>query len=209
MNPLSASAEVKTNVQVLPTHSQVFLVAIVVLAMVLVICGTILLMYDNLDGFWLEGFALVLLAASFWGWQKSQPDTDMHQAHPTQITLPNGTSLTTDGRILKSAEGLRGLTGIIQEMLIRQPLPEPDGLVDGNAKLIPGSAAIATELTKKINSETQSATNSLIDILGLADVNQETTANLNVTQNTAAADSQLEENVVQGLNIPAFMQERT
>ena len=202
MNSLNASAEVKANVQVLPTHSQVYLVAVAVVAAIIVICGTILLMANHQSGWGFLFLAAAVLAAAFWAWQKSQPDTDMHQAHATQITLPNGTSVTTDGRMLKSAEGLQGLTGIIQEMLTRLPLPEPNGLVDGNGKVILDSAADAINLTSKINSETQSATNSLIDSLGLANNNQEITANINVTQHTSTSDNRPDEEVVQDLNIP-------
>ncbi|MDD5241622.1 MAG: hypothetical protein PHG47_07870 [Sulfuricella sp.] len=197
MNPLNASAEVKTSVQVLPTHSQVYLVAAAVLAAIIVICGTVLLMAGHQGGWGFLFLAAAVITADFWAWQKSQSDTDMHQAHATQITLANGTCVTTDGRMLKSAKGLHGLTSIIQEMLTRQPLPEPDGLVDANVKVIPNSAANAISLTSKINSETQITTNSLIDILGLADANQKNSANLNMTQHAGAADPPPDEEIIQ------------
>ncbi|GAB5604611.1 hypothetical protein [Sideroxyarcus sp. TK5] len=200
MDNINASAQVKADVQVLPTHSQVFLVAVTVLVVIMVICAAALLAKENQSGWGFLVLASVLMATAFWAWNKSQPDTDMHQAHATQIAMQNGTSITTDSRLLKSAEGLRGLSNLIQEMLSRQPLPKPDGLVDAEAKVIPNSASQAAILADKINSETQAATNSLIDALGLAEVNQNLTPNQNVTQSSDASNIVPDEVVTQELN---------
>ncbi len=197
MSPLSASAEVKTSIQVLPTHSQVYLVATSIVSVVLIICGAILIMAEHQSGLAFLFLGALVIAAGFWAWLKSQSDTDMHEAHATQITLPDGTSVITDGRTLKSADALHGLTRVIQEMFNRQLLPAPDGLVDENANIIPDSAADAIKLTNKINNETQSTTNALIDFLGVGEVDN--VNKTNITQTYGGLDSGPTEDIIQGV----------
>lgn len=209
MNPIKASAKVRADVRVSPTRSQVFLVAASIVAGIGLISGAMLLMANQQSGWGFVVFAAVVLAACFWAWQQSQSDTDWQQAHATELMLPDGTHVITDSRILKSPIGLRGLINVIQEMLTRQHLPEPDGLVDVSGNVIPDSTADAISLTNKINSETQSATNSLIDRLGLADGNQESASNINVMQHLDASDNCPDEEMVQDLNIPMPQSDRT
>jgi len=51
-------------------------------------------------------FAVVVLDGDFLARTKSQPDVDMERAHPTSIMLSDGTSVTTDSRVLRSLDGL-------------------------------------------------------------------------------------------------------
>ena len=167
MTSTGASAQVEAKINVRPTQSQTFLVAVAVVAGISLICSALLFgIGQPIAG---SGF-LFLTPAVLWfafkAWTKSQPDIDMEKGHPTRFMLPNGTSVSTDSRTLRSPEGLSGLIRVCGEILHRKPLPNPDGQVDHNLKVIPDSKEAAIATTREINANTQTATNTLIDILG-------------------------------------------
>ncbi|MBV6409342.1 MAG: hypothetical protein GAKPKEKM_00082 [Rhodocyclaceae bacterium] len=164
----SASAEVSATVDLKPTRSQPFLVSLTILAGISVICGTGLLSLGNPAGWGLLAFAAVSIGAGVWAWRQSQPDVDLENAQPTSFTLPDGTSVVADARLLRSLEGTTALVRLIEGVLHRRPLPEPDGLVDSNGQPIPDSKAAAAALIHKVNSDTQLATNQICDALGLS-----------------------------------------
>lgn len=72
MSGATTTAEVKASVDVRPVRSQVFLVSIAVVAGIAVICGTGLLAFDKVSGWWFLLFAIMLIGADFWAWTKSQ-----------------------------------------------------------------------------------------------------------------------------------------
>lgn len=98
-----------------------------------------------------------------------QSDVDLDESHPTQLALADGTTLSTDSRILRSPEGVKAFAQLFQNIISRRPLPEPDGLVDENAQILPDSKAEALALASQINSQTQATTNALLDALGMGD----------------------------------------
>ena len=57
---------------------------------------------------------------------------------------------------------------MLSDLLNRKPLPEPAGRVGPDMKVLPGSKAEAIAQVERINNETQEATNSVIDQLGLS-----------------------------------------
>lgn len=195
MTGSKATAEVKASVEVRPVRSQVFLVACAVVAGIAVVCGAGLLAFEHDSGWGFLGFAALLLFGGYWAWSKSQSDVDLHEAHPTQLALPDGTSLTTDSRTLRSPDGIQVFTQLCQDLLCRRPLPNPDGLVDSRAQPIPDSKDAALAITNKINSDTQATTNALLDTFGFTEVSS------NVTQRIASAtDSEPGEFPPQKLN---------
>lgn len=198
MTSTGATAELKASVDVRPARSQVFLVAIAIVAAILIICSAFLISSENGSGWVFLIFAALLLGGEYFLWTKSQPDVDLQEAHPTCIALPDGTNLTTDSRILRSPEGLRAMVQLCNEVLCRQPLPAPDGLVDSSAQIIPDSKDAAVARTSQINSTTQSNTNALIDTLGLAGA-----APCNVIQQLVdLSDKGPDETIPQNLNTP-------
>lgn len=166
----SAAAELKANVDVRPARSQVFLVATSIVAGIAVICSAGLLMANQAAGWGFLAFALLLIAGSSWAWLKSQSDVDLDEAHPTRVALPDGTTVTTDSRLLRSPEAIKGIARICEEIASRRPLPAPDGLVDAQGGLVPGSRAAAVAVTDQLNSSTQAATNALVDMLHLEEL---------------------------------------
>lgn len=198
MNSYGATAQVKANVDVRPVRSQVFLVAVVIVSAVLIICSAVLIGNGQSGGWAFLLFAAILLSIGYWSWWKAQVDVDLLDAHPTLISLPDGTSVSTDSRILRSPEGLRGITQLCDEVLCRQPLPAPDGLVDSSVRIIPNSKEEAQEIVNQINAATQASTNALIDALGLGDV-----ARSEVTQQVAIESNKgPDETHRQNLNVP-------
>ena len=171
MTSSGATAEVKAHVNVRPVRSQVFLVAASVVAGIAVICSAALIAFGQNEGWGFLIFAVLVLFGGYLAWTKSQSDVDLLDAHPTLLALPDGTTLTTDSRTLRSPDSIHAFTQILQEVLCRRQLPPPDGLVDSNAQLIPDSKNAALTISNMINSKTQTASNALIDKLGLADSN--------------------------------------
>lgn len=196
MTGTGAAAEVRANVNVRPSRSQVFLVASAIVAGISIICGTVLFALGKDTGWIFIILTVLVLGGAFWAWGKSQSDSDLEKAHPTQIALQDSMMLTTDSRTLRSPEGVAGLVRLLQEILCRRPLPNPDGLVDANAKIIPDSNGEAIALVRQINNETQATTDGLIDMLGLS--NKST----NVTQEPAyPTDNGPGDHIPQGLNL--------
>lgn len=188
MSQQAATAEVKASIQVRPGRSQVYLVSVAVVAGISIICGTTLLAFDKPAGWGLIVLPCILLGAGFAAWRTSQSDTDLEHAHPTKFHLPDGTQVTTDSRTLRSPEGLRGLARICDEILCRKPLPKPDGLVDSNATVIPNSKDNAAALVNQINEKTQTATNNVLDALGLSDESKALVQNASGSGNLMAQD---------------------
>jgi hypothetical protein len=198
MNSSGATAKVEANVDVRPVRSQVFLVAVVMVSAILIICSALLIGKGQSGGWVFLLLAALLLFVGYKSWEKSQVDVDLLDAHPTLISLPDGTSVSTDSRILRSPEGLRGITQLCDEVLCRQPLPAPDGLVDSSVQIIPDSKGDAQEIVNQINAATQASTNALIDALGLGDV-----ARSKVTQQVAIESNKgPDETHRQNLNVP-------
>lgn len=198
MTSTGAAAELKASVDVRPARSQVFLVAITIVAAILIICSTFLIWSERDAGWIFLIFSALLLGGGYLLWTKSQSDVDLQEAHPTNIALPDGTNVTTDSRILRSPEGLRAMVQLCNEVLCREPLPAPDGLVDSRAQIIPDSKDAAVARTSQINSTIQSNTNALIDALGLADA-----APRNVIQQLVdLTDKGPNESIPQNLNAP-------
>lgn len=168
MNAAKANANIEATFKIEPTRSQSVLVAAAVGGIITIICSMGLFVFDRAYA----GIAFLLFAAAiffftFRGWFKSQSDVDLEQSHPTSITLPNGTSLTTDSRTLRSLDSLQGAVRLCEEVIHRKPLPEPTGLVDGKLQAIPNSGDQARTIQAEINKTTQEATNLLIDALQL------------------------------------------
>ena len=87
------------------------------------------------------------------GWWRSQNSIDMSNANPTQITDSNGNNLITDTRVLESDNAIFQLGVLLQSFGARNPLPEPEGLVNENGERIPDTKDKAKEVVEEINSK--------------------------------------------------------
>lgn len=199
MTPISSNAEVRANVDVRPHRSQVFLVAMVILAAVAMVLGAILLSSDKNIGLVFLLASVVIVAWCFKAWNKSQSDVDLDKAHPTQVVLPDGTKVDTDSRLLKSKEGVAGLLEMLSGVLHRVPLPPAEGIINQDGDIVPDSTEAAAKLTKQINDATQSMTNDLIDEFRLGDKIQIKTNYMVAPK----ADNTPTEPLPQGLNVVA------
>jgi hypothetical protein len=160
-----AKAEVKASL--VPAKSQVLLVALVVAGIFAVCCGTYLLSKGMDAGWGLVGVAVLIFLGSLWAWNKAQSDSDLENSHPTSVKLPDGTDLTTDSRTLRSLTSTYNLARLLQELLHRKPLPTPDALVNETLEPIPNSTEQAKAVVDKINENTQTESNHILDTLGL------------------------------------------
>ncbi|MGP1677063.1 MAG: hypothetical protein ACTS6J_07885 [Burkholderiales bacterium] len=196
MSGSTATAEVKATVDVRPARSQVFLVSASIVVAIAVICGALLVAAGQGGGWVFLGFGGAVLYGAFKSWTKSQSDIDLESGHPTAIALPDGTNISTDSRLLISPGGLRGLVQVIDEVLNRRQLPEPDGLVDSIANVIIADSKVAAmSIANQINSSTQSATSSLIDTLGLSGEPAPKTVEQIIDRSGVAPDASFPQNV--------------
>ena len=163
------SAKVETSVSIQPVLSQTFLVSLLGLSAVGLICATFLLEKGLGAGWIFAVLSVVPMGGAIVGWWRSQPDVDSAGAHPTTLIRADGASLTTDIKTIRSPEVLQNLAQLADGILNTQPLPNADGLVNSDMKVIPDSQEKAEAITQQINEETQALTNGLVDALNLTD----------------------------------------
>lgn len=169
MSDTKLTAGIETQINIRPVRSQVFLVALICLTALSLIIGAILF-YFGLDSGWIfVAIGLMFFIGSLWGWKQSQSDSDLDKAISTKIDLPDGTSVSTDPRVLRSPESAQALIQVLQEVLSRRPLPEPSGLVNEQLEVIQDSLPSAKAIVDKINTETQVKTNKVLDLFNLHD----------------------------------------
>lgn len=165
MEPVSA--KVQASVSINPNRSQTFLVSLVVLAAIL--AGGAAYLNDTPLGWAFFGLTAFVFGAASLGWWKSQADVDSENAHPTNLALPQGGAISADARTIRDPQAIQHVLQIVDALMARQPLPDADGLIDDRLKLIPNSKERAQAVTKTINSDTQAATNDLLDALKLSE----------------------------------------
>lgn len=202
MNGPSASAAVKADVDVKPRRSQVVLVALVVFAVISLLCAAALLAWSIAGWGWFMGLAALSLVAVLFGWFRSQSDIDMEGSHPTSFTTPSGVTVATDSRLLRSPDGVASLIQSAEGILHRQPLPEPDGMVDKDFIPILKSKDLAVTRINEINKNTQQLTNQLCDALGLSQGGHHQLHEITQDQQSPNADPAAETNVPMSSNMP-------
>lgn len=165
MEPVAAKVQASVNIN--PNRSQTFLVSLVGLAAILASGSAYL--NDSPLGWAFLGLSTLAFVAASLCWWKSQPDVDSENAHPTNLALSQGGAISTDARTIRDPRAMRHLLQIIEAMTTRQPLPDADGLIDDELKLIPNSKEQAQAVTQEINNDTQAVTNELLDALKLSE----------------------------------------
>jgi hypothetical protein len=151
----NTSLKASASFDVRPVRSQVVLVGLTVTAIVALIVGGVLLALDKSSGWPFVLISAGLCASVVWCWRQSHRDTDLAQSHPTKVVLADGTNLSTDSRLLSSPDGVRNVAQVLEALALRQPLPEPSGMVDPGVVPIPNSKQEAVDVVAKINAENQ------------------------------------------------------
>lgn len=181
------SAEAKVTALLRPARSQVLLVAFAGVCIIALLCGTYLLGEGKQEGWGLVAIAALIFFGCLWAWNKSHSDSDLINAHPTSLNLSDGTSITTDTRTLRSPTSAYSLVLLIQEALLRKPLPSPDAMVDGSFQPVPDSKDEAIAAASLINQQIQSDCNIVLDSLGLTDDGAQTLQEV-INESPSAAD---------------------
>jgi hypothetical protein len=157
-------ANVSANVSVTPILSQSVLTTILLISIIPLSVGFYFLWHEK-DGTWIPFIIFfVLIAIACIGWWRSQKSIDMGNASPTQITDKHGNKLVTDTRVLESSNAIAQLGDLLQSIGFRNPLPEPDGMVDSNGLVIPDSQDQARNIVDKTNNTLSVQTQEIVDL---------------------------------------------
>lgn len=151
--------------EVRPVRSQVVLVAITIAAIFALVLAAALLAMDKSSGWPFLAISVLLCGAVVWCWHQSHRDADLAGSYPTKVVLPDGANISTDSRLLGSAEGFRQFGTVVEALALRTPLPEPSGLTGPGAIPIPNTSQEAIAKVALINSITQDGHNQAIDAL--------------------------------------------
>lgn len=149
----SAKADLSARISLKPQGSQVVLLAFVLFSCICIFVGFQFLWYEK--SAWPIPFftgATVALATLF-AWLHSRRDIDLRDAPPTVITTPAGMHVSADARSLASPALLQGLANVLQILSHREPLSEPDGLVNEDGVPVEGSKAEAVSIVRAINED--------------------------------------------------------
>ena len=147
----NAKADLTTKISLRPQGSQVVLLAFVLVSSICIFVGFHFLWSERSS--WpipLVTGAIIALATLF-AWFHARRDIDLRDAPPTEITTPAGMHVSTDARSLASPALLQGLTNVLQILSHREPLPEPDGLVNEDGVPVQGSKAEAVSIVRAAN----------------------------------------------------------
>lgn len=170
----SANADVKATFSANTNQSQSSMLMFVIADTIIFVLATLLFCAGHEKPGYL--FAVIGAALGFylaWAWNRSQQDADSGNAQATTITAPDGTSVSTDVRVMRSPEAVESLLQLTAVALYRKPLPEPSGLVDDFGAVMSNSEAQAQVVVARINAAVQAITAETIDSLGISQPNAE------------------------------------
>lgn len=156
---MESQAQLHTNVQVTPVRSQVVLVSLILLAGLCFTAGFAFLWEDKPFSWVPLLFGTLLCSAVIVAWFRAQKDTDLENAKPTTMQDGAGNQITTDTRALASPESVQNMERLFCALTHREPLPEPDGLIDRLGNPIPDSKEEAIVRVTEANNEAQRLTN--------------------------------------------------
>lgn len=151
-----AKAQFAANLSLRPRGSQTLLTVLAVIAALALFTGFYFLWHKpNLA--WVPLIIGVLgFAACFVGWYRAQPHVDLESPKATSIlSHETGMEIHTDSRTLASRQAVQGLGELFSTLAQRQPLPEPDGLVDSAGAPVPNSKEDAAARVRTANSEAE------------------------------------------------------
>lgn len=105
-------------------------------------------------------WGILLLGAVVFLWLLSHKDVDSGAPLPTTITRRKGSSVITvetDPTYVPFIQGMEALELLISMAHRRNPLPDPDGLIDDKGQMVPQSQQKALERIESINEQAKQA----------------------------------------------------
>ncbi|WP_148261964.1 hypothetical protein [Methylomonas methanica] len=157
-----------TDIQVKPSKSQVVLVSLIILSGICYMAG-FLFLWENKTHAWVPliiGTSIII--PSIFAWFKSQKDTDLENSKPTSFTDGRGNQIVTDTRALMSPEVVQNMERLFCTLTHREPLPEPDGILDKNGIPIPNTVDEARSRVDQANQQAQEIASTASIKLGMS-----------------------------------------
>ena len=163
----------RTQIKIKPTGRHAFVVTLAVIGGVCLLTGFGLLGFGSaLRAAVPITIGLLLEVGAYVAWWHSQKDVDLNEGIATTIIDPQtGMQLTTDTRAIIAPKSVSQFANLFGTLAHRQPLPEPDGLIDDKGAPVPEGKADAVAKVQFINAEI--GTNTMQAIGVLAGVNDE------------------------------------
>jgi hypothetical protein len=160
--------KVNAKVKIEPLKSQILLIILTIIAGLCLLIGFAFLWNDKPNSWIPLIIGVSLIGLIFYSWLKSQKDTDWENSVPTSFSDSSGNSIVTDTRALMTPESIQALAKLFQILNFRRPLPEADGLIDDQGRLVPNSAKEALEKVTQTNKEAQFITDKVIETIGIS-----------------------------------------
>lgn len=154
------------DLQLRSSKSQVVLVLVVLIAAACYLGGIAFLWHEKPHAWVPLLLGSFLFIFVFGAWFKAQRDTDLENSQPTSISDAHGNEISTDIRALKSPEFIQILNQVFCTGANREPLPEPDGMVDEQGVPIRDSATKACERVDAVNYEAQDLAATIEKVVG-------------------------------------------
>lgn len=146
---------VKASVSIIPTGSHVVILALVGIMALCLICS-FLFVWLGLNYWPPLVFSGILLVVIVFLWFRSHRHVDDKSLPPTELTIKDEiteTTISMHPRGLPFNEHLKMWERVISMIQHQRLLPEPDGLVDKNGKVIPQSEHRARQRINVVNRE--------------------------------------------------------
>nr|VFK59955.1 MAG: hypothetical protein BECKUNK1418G_GA0071005_100957 [Candidatus Kentron sp. UNK]VFK70179.1 MAG: hypothetical protein BECKUNK1418H_GA0071006_102457 [Candidatus Kentron sp. UNK] len=145
----------------------VVLVSLIFLAGVCFISGFAFL-WESKDYAWVPlSIGAILCLFVIVAWFRAQKDTDLENATPTTVADSFGNQITTDTRALTSLVAVKNIGELFTDLMHREPLPEPDGLIDDKGNPIPNTEREAKNKVDQANDKAKEITNLATNAFGI------------------------------------------
>lgn len=156
-----------TSVTIKPEQSQVAIVYLLIITLSCFVAGFVFLWFKPLISIIPFAIGGVTLWISTRFWRASNRSIDMQNATPTLIEVKEDGSISfkTDSRALAPPDLLKIFEKLFSIYGHREPLPEPDGLVNENGEPLSDKKSEAIQQVNQINRKAEDTINSLLKSL--------------------------------------------
>ena len=149
---------INTDIELKPQGSQTVLVVSTMLAGICLLSGFYFLWKDKGSAWVPLLIGVGIFGSVILSWFKSQKDIDLKRTSPTTLQNNDGVLVQIDTRALMAPEGIQLLEKIMTIFANREPLPEPDGIIDSKGTPVPNSQNIAKGIVDRANEEAKNLT---------------------------------------------------
>lgn len=157
MNSEYVSAKINADVSLSANKSQALPLALMGLSAISLVASLFFLAITP-ERCWLPVvFTIAFASVGVVLWTRSHKVSELDGGNPTEIfDSQRGLRVSTDSRALESPVAVQHLAELLSQVAHRRPLPEPDGMVDGQGNPQPQKKIEAQELVSKINVQAES-----------------------------------------------------